>query len=396
MAVLGEPHAPIKAEVARRRGLFDEFRQRRRPSVNVGLAENRQIHFTPHFLRATDRDGEFDIIVALPPEPECRFPIPPGWYSVTADVEVHQAFKAGASLSRINATGTESAELIFVKEGLETTYEGRPGDGSEAVLSAFEALSDAERHTLSVPADAWARVYAALTSGRDDFGKYDYLYITAQTGRPELAATDGVWLFFETFQGEVAQDFPGVAVPKRAANFVSRFAAKGADVTAHIYETRHVYLTFSVGGLRVTVRTKAADVHIPDYRRLIPENDAALLEVTFSAADMARAMSDLGKAVDKDAVLTFRFDSPDEVALAVKRPGRGIRASFPAQVTFRDPTRRGLTLGLRLFYARGIARAFGRRAAVRLYVHEPTRPMVFTSPDRADFGAVVMPIPLHN
>lgn len=202
-------------------------------------------------------------------------------------------------------------------------------------------------------------------------------------GKLRLVATDGHRLSLAALAVDGLPDFPGIIVPRKAVEELSRMA-QGADKAPLAVQVSGAKLAATFGKARFA--TKLIDGTFPDYGRVIPAGNDKV--ASLQAEDLLAAVDRVGAvASEKGRAVKFSFGA-GRLALEVTNPETGsayeeIEIAYAAE---------DVSIGFNGKYVTDVLNATAKTGPIEIALNDPGSPTILRRPDVTDALCVLMPM----
>ncbi|GLK71679.1 DNA polymerase III subunit beta [Ancylobacter dichloromethanicus] len=287
--------------------------------------------------------------------------------------------------------GTQIKLEVSADKGTAVLRAGRSRFALQTLLpSDFPSLArvedgvafDLPGHAL---ADAIERVKFAISTEETRYYLNGiYLHRDPQVAdRLRLVATDGHRLSLASLTVEGLPDFPGVIVPRKAVEELSRMA-QAADKAPLALRVSQVKLAATLG--KACFTTKLIDGTFPDYGRVIPSGNDKV--ATLQAEELNAAVDRVGTvAAERGRAVKCTFGE-GRLVLEVTNPDAGsayeeIEIAYAAEE---------ISIGFNGKYVMDVLAATAKTGPIEIALHDPGSPTILRRPDMTDALCVLMPM----
>lgn len=172
----------------------------------------------------------------------------------------------------------------------------------------FPVMSEGDlTHKFTLPADIFLRLVDKTKFAMSNEETRYYLngvYFHLSENKIKAVATDGHRLAsFEIDKPQGADDMPGIIIPRKTVNEISKLLENQEEVTISLSDSK---IKFNAG--KVELLSKVVDGTFPDYQRVIPENNTKVLKIS---------SDDFREAVDR--VSTISVDKTKAVKIELNK-----------------------------------------------------------------------------
>jgi len=250
---------------------------------------------------------------------------------------------------------------------------GRPEDGAAFEVPGHALADSLERVKFAISTEETRYYLNGIYLHRDPQG----------SGKLRLVATDGHRLSLAALAIEGLPDFPGVIVPRKAAEELSRMA-QAADKAPLALRISGAKLAATLGKAHFT--TKLIDGTFPDYGRVIPLGNAHV--ATLQAEELASAVERVGTVSnERGRAVKFTFQ-PGKLVLEVTNPEAG-NASDELDIAYAGEE---MSIGFNGRYVGDLLTATAKTGPIEIALNDPGSPTIFRRPEATDALCVLMPM----
>lgn len=281
--------------------------------------------------------------------------------------------------SKINLEADSSSSQVIVTSGSSNFKI------SYLAAEDFPVMSEGDlTHKFTLPAETFLKLIDKTKFAMSNEETRYYLngvYFHLNEGNLKAVATDGHRLAsYKIDVPEGAADMPGIIIPRKAVNEVSKLLENQENVKISLSDSK---IKFEAD--RIQLLSKVVDGTFPDYQRVIPENNTKVLKI--SADDFKEAV---------DRVSTISSDKTRAVKVELGKnqitlKAQGVEGSSAKEDVMAEYEDEGLEIGFNSRYVLEMMNQIEADNFVMVF-DNPNSPALVTDPKDPAALYIIMPM----